>query len=112
MIEAIFNFVLNVFFWLVGLIGSIVIYPIQALIVTLVPSIGDFLSIFLGFMRESLFPMISFAKELFLEISCCPRPLFAILITTIFARWAIAPAIRSILLIINIWKIKSGGKTE
>lgn len=112
MIEAIFNFVLNVFFWLVGLIGSIVIYPIQALIVTLVPSIGDFLSIFLGFMRESLFPMISFAKELFLEISCCPRPLFVILITTVFARWAIAPAIRSILLIINIWKIKSGGKTE
>lgn len=112
MLEAIFNFVLNVFFWLVGLIGSIVIYPIQAIIVTLVPSIGNFLSTFLNFMRESLFPMISFAKELFLEITCCPSALFTILITTLFARWAIAPAIRSILLIVNIWKIKSGGKTQ
>lgn len=112
MIEAIFNFILNLFFWLIGLIGSLIIYPIQAILVTLVPSLGDYLSIFLSFFNESVFPMISFAKELFLEISCCPRPLFTLLITTIFARWLIAPAIRSIMLIINLWKLKSGGKTQ
>lgn len=112
MLDSIFNFILNLFFWLVGLIGSLVIYPIQAILVTLVPTLGDYLSTFLSFFNQSVFPMISFCKELFLEISCCPRPLFTLLITTIFARWLIAPAIRSILLIINIWKLKSGGKTQ
>lgn len=112
MLQAIFNFILEVFFWLVGVIGSIVIYPIQALIVTIVPSIGDYLSIFLNFFNTQVFPMLSFTKELFLQLTCCPRPLFTILITTIFARWALAPAIRSILLIVNIWKIKSGGQTQ
>lgn len=112
MLESIFNFILEAFFWLIGVIGSIVIYPIQAIIVTLVPAIGDYLSIFLNFFNTQVFPMLSFSKEVFIQISCCPRPLFTILITTIFARWAIAPAIRGILLIMNIWKIKSGGNTQ
>lgn len=112
MLESIFGFILNLFFWLIAVIGSIVIYPIQLILVTLVPSIGDYLEIFLNFFNSSVFPMVSFAKELFLDISCIPRPLFTIFITTVFARWLIAPAIRGILLIINIWKIKSGGKTE
>lgn len=112
MLDAIFNFILNLFFWLIGLIGSIVIFPIQVILVALVPNLGDYLSTFLSFFEESVFPMVSFCKELFIEISCCPRPLFILLVTTIFARWLIAPAIRSILLIINIWKLKSGGKTQ
>lgn len=37
MLEAIFNFIINLFFWLIGLIGSIVIYPVQALLVTIIP---------------------------------------------------------------------------
>lgn len=37
MIEAIFNFLINVFFWLIGVIGSLIIYPIQALLVTIIP---------------------------------------------------------------------------
>lgn len=37
MLEAIFNFIIQLFFWLIGLIGSIVIYPVQALLVTIIP---------------------------------------------------------------------------
>lgn len=112
MLEALFNFILKVFFWLIGLIGSIIIYPIQALLVTIIPSLGEYLTSFLNWTSTDVFPMVSFCKELFLQISCCPRPLFTLLISTLFARWLLAPAIRSIMLIINIWKIKSGGKTE
>lgn len=112
MIEALFNFILKLFFWLIGLIGSIVIYPVQALIVTIVPSIGEYLQTFLNWTATDVFPMVSFCKELFLQITCCPPTIFNILITTLFARWLLAPAIRSIMLIINIWKIKSGGQTE
>ena len=39
MLDALFNFILKLFFWLIGVIGSIIIYPIQAIIVTLVPQI-------------------------------------------------------------------------
>lgn len=112
MLQALFGFILKIFFWLIGLIGSIVIYPVQAILVTLVPSLGDYLTSFLNWTATDVFPMVSFCKELFLQISCCPRPLFTILITTLFARWLISPAIRGIMFIINLWKIKSGGKTE
>lgn len=74
--------------------------------------LGDFLSTVLGFFTEYIFPMLSFVKELFLDLSCLPRPLWSIFVIFVFARWGIAPAIRSIKLIINIWKIKSGGATK
>lgn len=112
MLEALFDFIINLFFWLVGIIGSIVIYPVQAILVTIIPGIGDFTGTVLGFFNTYLWPMVSFVKELFLDLSCCPRGLFSIFITFILARWAIAPAIRSIKLIINIWKLKSGGVTK
>lgn len=112
MLEALFDFIVNAFFWLVGIIGSIVIYPVQALLVSIFPGIGDFIVNVLGFFNTYLFPMLSFVKELFLDLSCCPRGLFSIFITFVLARWAIAPAIRSIKLIVNIWKLKSGGSTE
>ena len=81
MIEALFNFILDLFFWLVGVIGSIVIYPVQALLVTIFPELGDFISVVLGFFNNQLFPMVSFVKDLFLDLTCCPRALFSIFIT-------------------------------
>lgn len=112
MIEALFQFIINIFFWLIGLIGSLLIYPIQILIVSIFPGLGEYVSILLTFLNEQFFPMLSFAKELILDLTCLPRPLFFILITFIITKWSIAPAIRTTKLIINIWKIKSGGKTE
>ena len=50
MLEALFDFIINLFFWLVGLIGSIVIYPVQAILVTIIPGIGDFIGTVLGFL--------------------------------------------------------------
>lgn len=112
MLEAIFNFVINLFFWLVGIIGSIVIYPIQVLLVAIIPGLGDFISITLGFFNNYVWNYLSFMKELVLDVSCLPRSLWSIFVIFLFARWAIAPAIRAIKLIINIWKIKSGGATK
>lgn len=112
MLEAVFNFIINLFFWLIGLVGSLIIYPIQAILVTIIPGLGEFIGTTLGFFTNLVFPMISFVKEIFLDLTCLPRGLFSILITFIFARWGIAPAVRSIKLLINIWKLKSGGATK
>lgn len=112
MLEAIFNFIIQLFFWLIGIIGSIVIFPIQAILVTIIPGLGDFIGITLGFFNNYVWNYLSFMKELVLDVSCLPRPLWSLFIGFVIARWAIAPAVRSIKLIINIWKLKSGGATK
>lgn len=112
MLEAVFNFILKIFFWLVGLIGSIIIYPIQLILVAIFPGLGNFIGTVLGFFTQYIFPMISFVKEMFLDLSCLPRPLWSIFVGFVIARWGIAPAIRSCKLLINIWKLKSGGSTK
>lgn len=112
MLEALFNFIIQLFFWLIGLIGSIIIYPVQALLVTIIPGLGDFVGLTLGFFNTYIWNYLSFMKELVLDVSCLPRPLWSLFIAFIFARWGIAPAVRSIKLMINIWKLKSGGSTK
>lgn len=66
----------------------------------------------LGFFNTYVWNYLSFMKELVLDVSCLPRPLWSLFIAFIFARWGIAPAVRSIKLMINIWKLKSGGSTK
>lgn len=112
MIEALFNSILGLFFWLIGLIGSIVIYPIQIALISIFPALGDYISSMMQFLNNKFFPMLSFAKEFILDITCLPRPVFSIAITFIIGSWAIAPTIRAIKLILNIWKIKSGGESK
>lgn len=112
MFEGLFNMILNLFFWLIGLIGSIIIYPIQLLLVSIFPTLGDYISTINTFLTNQFFPMLSFAKELILDLTCLPRPIFSLVITFIIGSWVISPAIRSIKLILNIWKIKSGGDSK
>ena len=112
MIEALFQLIFNIFFWLVSLIGSLIIYPVQAILVTIFPALGSALTYITTLFIEHIFPMLSFVKEFIIEITCIPRSIFYAFLTFIFARWAIAPAIRGIKLLINIWKIKSGGATK
>lgn len=108
MIQALFNFIINLFFWILGIIGSIVIYPIQAIIVTIFPSMGTFISLILTFFREQIFPIITLIKIIFLNITGITEELWTIFIGFIVARWMIAPAIRSIKYLINLWKIYKG----
>jgi len=112
MFEALFSSIMNLFFWLIGLIGSIVIYPIQAILVTIFPALGDYITTIMNFFNNDFFPWLSFTKELILDLTCLPRPIFYLFVGFIISKWAIAPAIRSIKLILNIWKIKSGGSSQ
>lgn len=112
MLEGLFNFFINMFFYIIRIIGSIFLYPIQLLIVSVFPTFGEFLSQTLGFFVDYIFPMVGFCKEIFLEVTQCPRALFAIFINFIFIRWAIAPGIRAIKLTLNAWKLAHGGATE
>lgn len=111
MLTAIFNFIIQVFFWLCGVIGSIIIFPIQLIIVGIIPGMGDAIATTLNFFNNQVFPMLSFVKEFVLDLSCMPRPVFALLTTFLLTKWAIAPAIRSIIFIINTYRLFRGGVT-
>lgn len=112
MLEALFNFIIKLFFWLIGIIGSIIIYPIQLLLQSLIPGLSEFIGITLGFFNTYVWYYLSFIKELILDVSCLPRAMWSIFVIFTIARWGIAPAVRSIKLLINIWKVKSGGDTK
>lgn len=111
MLTSLFNFIIKIFFWICGLLGSIIIYPIQLLIVTIFPSIGELISTTLTFFNNQFFPFLSFAKEMFLDLTCLPRPIFSILLTFLLTKWAIAPAIRSLIFVINMYRLMRGGMT-
>lgn len=111
MLTAIFNFIIQVFFWLCGVIGSIIIFPIQLIIVGIIPGMGDAIASTLNFFTNQVFPMLSFVKEFVLDLSCMPRPIFALLTTFLLTKWAIAPAVRSIIFIINTYRLFRGGVT-
>lgn len=112
MLNALFTFLIDVFFWIVKIIGSIVIYPVQAIIVSIFPDLGEGIVQLLSFFNNYFFPTLTIAKEILLDISCLPRPIWLLFINLVFARWAIAPVIRSILMLVNIWKFTKGNKTN
>jgi len=107
-LSSILGFVIQLFLWLLGVIASLIVYPIQALLVTAFPSLGAFLSTVSGYFTNELFPMISFIKEIFLGITCFPRSLWNIIIGILIFRIGVVPSIRFIKTVLNIIKIKNG----
>lgn len=107
-LSSILGFIIQLFFWLLGLIASLILYPIQALLVTAFPELGEFLATALLYLTDSVFPMIGFIKDVVLGTTCLPVTLWNLLIGIFVFRVGVVPAIRFIKLVINLWKIKSG----
>lgn len=107
-LNSLLSFIIKLVFWFMGILASILIYPIQALLVTAFPTIGEALSNVLTWSHNSLFPMISFVKEVVIGILCIPRPLFTALIGILAFRVGIVPTIRFIKSAINLWNIAKG----
>lgn len=107
-LNGILSFIIKFFFWIIGLIASLVIYPIQAVLVTAFPSLGQYLVDILNFFHSSIFPMISFCRECFLSVTCLPRPLFTATIGIFVFRYTIIPVIRSIVAFVNVYYVARG----
>lgn len=112
MLQAIFNFLIDFFFFLIKLIVGIPLGLIQVILVTLIPAVRDFISIVNGFFNTYVWNYLSFLKELVLDVSCLPRGLWSSFVGFMVARWVAAPGIRAIKLIVNSWKITHGGDTK
>lgn len=110
MVQAFFNGLLKFFLFIANLIGTIFIYPLQALVVTLVPSVADYLSDISDFFTNSVFPTICFLKRLFLNVTCCPPVLFSLLVSTFFGFLTIALVFRVFVLLYRIYFLVRGTK--
>lgn len=108
MLSALFNFAIRIFFWLMGVIGSLIIYPIQAVIVTLIPSLGQALVTTLNFFNINIFPTISFIKNVIINVTYIPETIWTMFIGFLVARWLVAPTIRTLKFIYNIWRVWKG----
>lgn len=107
-LSSLLSFIIKFFMWVLSFIASLVIYPIQAIIVTAFPGIGWALSEIMTFLTNSLFPMIGFIRTVFLGVTCCPPELWDALIGILIFRLAVAPSLRFIITVVNIWRFKNG----
>ena len=112
MIEALFNGFIKIFFWLIKTIGSIVLYPIQALLVTVFPSLGNVIGTLTAFLDTYIFPTLSFFRTWIQQIACLDNTVWLIFVSFLILRWTIAPSIRAIKLILNLFKITKGGNAK
>ena len=107
-LSSLLGFIIQLFFWLLGIIASLIIYPIQALLVTAFPELGEFLSTALTYLTNNVFPMISFVKDVILGITCLPSSLWNALIGILVFRVACVPAVRFIKVVINLCRVRAG----
>lgn len=107
-LNGILSFIIKFFIWLITLIASLVIYPIQALLVTAFPTLGEYLVTLLNWFTGSVFPYISFIKQVFLEITCLPQPIFTAIVGIFIFRYTVAPALRGIYMLVNTYFLARG----
>lgn len=111
MVQALLNGIINFFFFLIRIIGSILFLPISALIGTLFPSASSYMSTLYTFMDTYVWSMIKFIIQSFIQLSHMPVGIFYLLVDISLLRWAIIPALRSILLIYNVYRTVKGNKS-
>lgn len=112
MIEALFNGFIKIFFWLIKTVGSIILYPIQALLITVFPALGNVIGTLISFFDTYVFPTLSFFRTWVQQIACLDNTVWLIFVAFLILRWAIAPSIRTIKLVLNLFKITKGGTSK
>lgn len=104
---SLFGSIIEIFFWLLGIIVSLFVYPIQLIIVTAFPDVGNYLTTVVDYFTDDVFPMISFVKEVVLGITCIPHALWDLIIGILLFKVGVVPLIVTIKTAMNAWRIKN-----
>ena len=99
MVQALLNGVTQFFLFIIQIIGGIFFLPITALVSIVFPSGADLMPYVYYFLDNHLFPMLKFLIQAFIQASHMPSTVFYLLVDITVLRWAIVPALRSILLV-------------
>lgn len=108
MLRSLFNGLIALLFRLAGILGSVLIYPLQLLLVTIFPNFGDFSAEVLNFLIYKVFVVVSWLKGLFLNLTGFPSTLFQLLVFEISLYLSLAVSIRSLFLVYRIYLLLRG----
>lgn len=110
MVQALLNGITQFFLFLIQIIGGIFFLPISALLGVIFPQGADFMPYVFYFLDNRLFPMIKFIIQSLITATHMPPAIFYLLVDITVLRWAIVPALRSILLVYNVYQTAKGVK--
>lgn len=112
MINKILKLILKFIFWLAGLISSVLFYPIYELLTSLLHDFPDYIDSFNLFLNTQILTIIPFIREVFLNVTNLPRPLFYGLVTLFLGRLATHYLLIAFKFIIKIYYIIRGASSS
>lgn len=86
MLNNILSAILKFFFWVIGLLAEIITAPVFNLVKALFPPLSDYHTAFATYTINYVLKGLAFAREIFLNVTGFPRPLFHLLINLYLAR--------------------------
>lgn len=101
MLNNILSFIVKGFFWLLNIISQVIIAPLMFLIRFLFPDLANYLVATENFFYDYVLNGVAFVKEVILNVTGFPRPLFNLLITIWLGYIAYNIAKRPIKFILN-----------
>ena len=111
MINALVGVILKFFVWVANLIIGLISLPIAGLLNFLIPDVTSYSSQAINFLSTYIFDGLRFAKEIILNVTHFPRPLFGIAVGYITGLYGYFLATSAFRAVINVWKFLKGGKT-
>lgn len=114
-LNSVFTFILDVLINLANFVVNLFLIPILAVINVIFPSMTQSDFIFTNFLNQFIIPGVTFARELFLNITGYPRELLSMLALIFIAKITyhitIIPIKFLIRIISSLFKIDLGGST-
>lgn len=108
MVQALLNGIIFLFIRIIGVLGSIIIYPLQLIVVQLFPSLGEFSAEALNWIIQNIFPVICFLKHFFLGLTGFPEELWSLLVAELFLWFSLAISVRSLMLVYRLYLFFKG----
>ena len=108
MIKALLSLIFSFFFWLAGIIGSILFYPLQLIIVTVFPTFGAYATSVVNFIVSEIYPLVTWIKHCLVNISGIPEEFWLLIVATWGFYLSAGASVRVYMLISNIYAYVRG----
>lgn len=105
--SVLFNFLVNVFIWFISFVSNLIFTPIETILKNIIPDYSSFLHYIYDFFDMAT-QYVGFVKEVFIDYLCINRDLLNLLLLLFITKQLLIPGLKTIVLMYNVWKLKSG----
>lgn len=110
LISSLFSGIVTFVLQILGFIAGLIINPILGLLELIIPDLSSYYDIINNFLINYFFKAISFAREIFFNISGASRTIFNIFIGLFFARITFKYTLQGYHFIRNMWRLYKTGQ--